>query len=90
MEIENKKNEKINKFISYSVKLYIEKSNFTKLIKEPNNEIEKECYLVNKNVFDELMKEICFNEINKLLNQKKELVIKNESNNQNLNKIINE
>ena len=35
------------------------------------------------------MKEICFNEINKLLNQKKEL-IKNASNNQNLDKIRDE
>ena len=74
----NEKEEKINKYLSYSIELYNEYSTYNLQIEKPNNKMENECYLVNKNLIVEIEDILCYNDINETLIKNKE-VIKNYS-----------
>ena len=66
--------EKVNKYISYSIKLYIEYSKLKKQIDKKNDKKEKECYLINKNIIEEIQNIFCYKEINDILNINNELI----------------
>ena len=66
--------EKVNKYISYSIKLYIEYDKLKKQIDAKNNKKEKECYLINKNIIEEIQNIFCFNDINDIINSNNELI----------------
>ena len=64
----------MNKYISYSIKLYIEYDKLKKQIGSKNDKKEKECYLINKNIIEKIQNIFCFNEINDIINNNNELI----------------
>ena len=74
LNLENTEEEKINKYLSYSVKLNIEYSKFKKLIEEQSHSIVNECYLISKTLIETLENLLCFKEIGELICSKEELV----------------
>ena len=59
--------EKVDKYISYSIKLYIE---YDKIKKQ----IEEKSYLINKNIIEEIQDILCFKEVNEVLIKNNELI----------------
>ena len=70
----NLNHENINKYLTYSLKLYKEYSSLKKQIGEKNNQKENECYLINKNFIEEVHKILCFNDINDEFDKNAELI----------------
>ena len=59
--------EKVDKYISYSIKLYIE---YDKIKKQS----EEKSYLINKNIIEEIQDILCFKEVNEVLIKNNELI----------------
>ena len=73
-------------YISLLIKLNEEYSKLEKLTKEKNNQIENDCYLINKNLMEGLEDILCFKEIDDIININKDLITEKQK----LDKILKE
>ena len=75
-----------DRYLSLPIELYFELCKFKKKIDEQNHNIETDCYLISKTLFEAVENLLCFKEISDVINSMKEL-INNKDGKKQLNKI---